>query len=288
MKKLLLAFVFLISPLAIAQAPEMTAEELLTALGARSGSITLPGDIATLNLNDEFVYLDPANTETLLVEGWGNPPGNESLGMVLPAGISPLTAEGWGVVITYMEDGYVSDSDADSINYTELLTDMKEASVEESEERVSQGYGSMVLLRWAEPPRYDKTTHKFYWAQEFVTDDTAENALNYNIRVLGRKGVLVLNAIAGMNQIGVIKNSMPQLLEVTEFTAGNRYEEFNSSTDRVAEYGLAALVAGGVAAKLGLFAKLGALLLAFKKLIFVGIAAGAGIISRFFKKKPQA
>ena len=290
MKQFLFALLISFSAFASAQetqeAPEITTEELLAALNARSGDVALPGDIATLALGDKFVYLDPENTETLLVEGWGNPPGNETLGMVLPAGINPLAAEGWGVVVTYMEDGYVSDADADEIDYNALLTDMKEASAEESEQRAAQGYGSMLLKGWAEPPRYDRATHKFYWAQEFVTDNTDENSLNYNIRVLGRRGVLVLNAVAGMNQIGVVKRAMPDLLAVTDFTAGNRYQDFDSSTDHVAEYGLAALVAGGVAAKMGLFAKVAAFLLAFKKLAFIGGAARIAGLSRFFKKKP--
>ena len=54
---------------------------------------------------------------------------------------------------------------------------------------------------------------------------------------------------------------MKPLIEVAEFNEGYRYAEFNSKTDRMAEYGLGALIAGGVAAKLGLFAKLGVMLL---------------------------
>lgn len=249
-----------------------TAEEILTALEAQSGTITLPGNIATLQLPAAFVYLDPEKTEVLLVDGWGNPPGNETLGMVLPAGVNPIAEEGWGVVVTYDDDGYISDAEADAIDYDEMLADMKESSIAESQERENQGYGSMLLVGWAEPPRYDKVTHKYYWAQEFDTDADI-NSLNYNIRVLGRQGVLNLNAVAGMNQIGIIKNEMPGLLAVTDFTPGNRYEEFDASTDRVAEYGLAALVAGGVAAKMGLFAKIAAFVVAFKKFAFITIAA---------------
>jgi uncharacterized membrane-anchored protein len=59
-------------------------------------------------------------------------------------------------------------------------------------------------------------------------------------------------------------------------------------TDKLAEYGLGALIAGGVAAKLGLFAKLGALLLAFKKLIIIGFVAIGGFIAKMFGKKKDA
>jgi uncharacterized membrane-anchored protein len=257
-----------------------SAEEVLTVLEARSGTITLPGAIATLQLPGDFVYLAPEKAELLLVDGWGNPPGNETLGMVLPAGINPLEAAGWGVVVTYDEDGYISDAEADDIDYDAMLADMKESSITESEERENQGYGPMLLVGWAEPPRYDKTTHKYFWAQEFDTNSDI-NSLNYNIRVLGRQGVLNLNAVAGMNQIDTVRTEMPALLAVTDFTPGNRYEEFDADTDRVAEYGLAALVAGGIAAKMGLFAKIGVFLLAFKKIAFVAVAALIGWFNKF-------
>jgi uncharacterized membrane-anchored protein len=103
--------------------------------------------------------------------------------------------------------------------------------------------------------------------------------------VLGRQGVLVLNAIATMNQIDTIKTEMKHVTAFTDFTPGNRYADFNAATDKTAEYGLAALVAGGVAAKLGLFGKLFAFLLAFKKLIILGVVAVGVGIARFFKGK---
>jgi len=263
---------------------QMTAEEFMASLKPQEGNITLPGNIVTMNLGDKFQYLSPESAERLLVDAWGNPPGNETMGMVIPKSPSPLSAEGWGVVITYDQDGYVSDKDADDIDYDDLLDDMKEESAEANKERVKQGYGSMSLVGWAESPVYDKQTHKFYWAKEYNTDSEV-NSLNYNIRVLGRKGVLVLNAVAGMDQISLIKNEMPDLVAVTDFTKGNRYEEFNESTDHVAEYGLAALVAGGVAAKMGLFAKLGVLLLAFKKFLIIGVVAFFALIGKLFKGK---
>jgi uncharacterized membrane-anchored protein len=146
----------------------------------------------------------------------------------------------------------------------------------------------MALAGWAETPHYDKAAHKLYWAKDLLNTDSGHHGLNYNIRVLGREGVLVLNAVADISQLGQIKTEMQQVTAFTNFTAGNRYADFNDKTDKVAEYGIAALVAGGVAAKLGLFGKLVALLLAFKKLIIVAFAAGGSAIWKFFKRKPKA
>jgi uncharacterized membrane-anchored protein len=259
-----------------APAPQqMTAEQFLAGLHFQQGKIKLPGEIATLDLPPNFRYLSPEDTNKVLVDGWGNPPGATTLGMIVPADVNPLSQAGWGVIVTYDKDGHVKDNDADSINYADLLKDMKEGIADNNAARKEQGYAAMTLVGWAEPPSYDKAQHKLYWAKELHTEGGNENALNYNIRVLGREGVLVLNAVAGMTQIGQVKNEMKNVTAFTDFTPGNRYTDFDASTDKVAEYGLAALVAGGVAAKLGFFGKIFALLLAFKKFILIALAAGS-------------
>jgi len=270
-------------------APQMTAQQFLESLTFREGKIKLPGDIATMDLPPNFRYLDPADAAKLITEGWGNPPGVQSLGMIVPTDVNPLSQAGWGVVVTYDKDGHVKDDDADHINYADLLKDMKEGMEENNKARKEQGYSAMTLVGWAEQPSYDKAQHKLYWAKELHTEGSNENGLNYNIRVLGREGVLVLNAVSGMQQIGQVKQEMKKVTAFTDFTPGNRYTDFNASTDKVAEYGIAALVAGGVAAKLGFFGKIFAVLLAFKKFILLGVAALGGWFWKLLgRRKEQA
>ena len=67
------------------------------------------------------------------------------------------------------------------------------------------------------------------------------------------------------------------------FNEGKRYTDFNGSTDKVAAYGLAALIGGIAAKKLGLLAGLGLFLAKFAKLIVVGVAAAGGAVAKFFK-----
>ena len=43
------------------------------------------------------------------------------LGMVVPRGRGVLDDEGWAVVVTYSDEGYVSDDDAANTDYDELL-----------------------------------------------------------------------------------------------------------------------------------------------------------------------
>ena len=270
-----------------AEKPKMTAAEFEASLKYQKGEIVLPGGVATLKIPDSFRYLDPKDTEQVLVKAWGNPEGAGTLGMLFPAGVSPVSENSWGVVITYKEDGYVSDKDADSIKYDDLLKDMQEGISEENKERQKEGFQAVNLVGWAAPPHYDKETHKLYWAKELSFGGENEHTLNYNIRVLGRKGVLVLNAVSAMNQLRTVEKEMQQVLAFTDFNSGFRYADYDSKTDKTAAYGIAALVAGGVAAKAGLFTKLFAMLLAAKKLIFAGVIAVGAFVAKRFKKRNE-
>jgi len=260
------------------------AQQIWDSLDRQQGSVTLPNGVATLNIPDNFYYLGPKDTETVLVEVWGNPPGagSDSQGMLFPADVTPFDENSWGVTIDYEQDGYVSDADADQIDYDELLSDMQASTREDSEQRVQQGYEPIQLVGWAAMPFYDQQSHKLHWAQELKFGDTELNTLNYNIRVLGRKGVLVLNFIAGMDQKALIDANIDTVLALAEFDQGSRYEDFDPDLDEVAAYGIGALVAGKVAAKVGLFAAA----LVFLKKFGVLILIGLGLLGRkLFQRK---
>ena len=184
----------------------------------------------------------------------------------------------------YEEDGYVKDDDADTIDYSKLLKQMQESAREANQQRVKKGYDPVELVGWAAKPRYDRQTHKLYWAKEIKFGDSPQHTLNYNIRILGRQGVLVLNAVASMPQLAAIEAATPQILSMVDFNEGHRYADFDSKTDKVATYGIAALVAGGIAAKLGLFKGLWVAILAGKKFVIMGIVALAALLKKFFGK----
>src|SRR5262245_15643306 len=115
----------------LAQGPkgtQSTAEEFEAKLGYQTGTVTLPGGTATIRLPASFRFIGEQGSRRLLTEGWGNPPKASEgvLGMLIPTSASPLTDEGWGIVITYDEDGFVNDQDAAGINYDKLLKEMQE------------------------------------------------------------------------------------------------------------------------------------------------------------------
>jgi uncharacterized membrane-anchored protein len=266
-------------------AQDTTAEEFEAKLGYTSGQITIKDGLATLNLPPRFRFLGPEGSTRLLEEGWGNPEGSAEgvLGMVVPSDISPLADSGWAVVISYEEDGYVDDKGAETIDYTKLLKQMQDGVQEENEQRRKDGYDPVTLVGWAEPPTYDRDAHKLYWAKELLFGE-AHRTLNYNVRVLGRRGVLVLNAVAGMEQLPMIKASMQEVMPFVEFGSGHRYTDFVSGQDKVATYGIAGLVLGAVATKAGFFKIIFAALLAAKKLLIVGAAAALAAGRRLWSR----
>jgi uncharacterized membrane-anchored protein len=250
----------------------------LNSLNFQSGQIALSEAKATLNLTSNIRYLSGADAERVLSELWGNPPGSEAIGMLVPADVPLTDPKSWAVVITYNSDGYVSDEEASSIDYDAMLKDMKEGAAEANDEREKAGYGRVDIIGWAARPHYEQSSNRIYWAKELKFSGAEENTLNYDIRVLGREGYLSLNAVANMSQLSDIEQEMPKVIAMAEFNQGARYADFNESTDKIAGYGLAALVGGAVAAKTGLLGKLLALLVAAKKLIIpIVIGIGVGI-----------
>ncbi len=256
-------------------------DEIASKLKFQQGEIKLKDGLATLKVPANFRYLDPDQTDTVLVKLWGNPPRQEkTLGMLFPAEIGPADDESWGVVITYDEDGYVKDDEAASINYNDLLKEMQEGTREANQERIKQGYEAVELIGWAAPPRYDKEAHKLYWAKELSFGGATEHTLNYDIRALGRRGVLSLNAVAAMSQLQKIEKDMRQVLTFVEFNEGHRYSDYVAGVDKVAAYGIGALIAGKLAAKAGLFK----LLLVFAAKAWKLLIVAALAVSAFIKR----
>jgi uncharacterized membrane-anchored protein len=165
---------------------------------------------------------------------------------------------------------------------------MQKDSKEESADRRKQGYPGLEVIGWAAPPRYDHASHRLYWAKELHFDnDQNDNTLNYDIRILGRRGLLALNAIARRSQMTSVETGMQQILDSVEFNQGHRYVDYLPSSDKLAKYGIAALVAGKVAAKIGLLKWLIGILLGAKKLAILAFAAIAGFFRKRFRRKSE-
>lgn len=95
----------------------------------------------------------------------------------------------------------------------------------------------------------------------------------------------MLNAVATMEQLEPVKAGMANVISFVDFNDGHRYTDFVAGRDKVAEYGIAALIAGGIAAKAGFFKLLLAGILALKKLLVVAVVAVGALLKRLFSRR---
>jgi uncharacterized membrane-anchored protein len=249
----------------------------------KTGVIDLKDGNAKITVPKGFRFLDKDQSIYILTELWGNPADSTISGMLIPENRSVLDANGWAFTISFDPMGYVKDDDADDINYDDLLKEQQKEFEDENPQRVKDGYSTIKFIGWASTPFYDKDKKVLHWAKELKFGDDSLSTLNYNLRVLGRKGVFMLNAVASLSEMDEVKASIGKVISSVEFNDGDKYANFNPDVDNVAAWTIGGLVAGKILAKVGFFA----LIVKFWKLIALGVAGAGAAIFKFFKKKKE-
>ena len=263
---------------------QKTIDSINNSFTYQRGEITLGDGLAIINVPEGFKFLDSEQSKRVLTDLWGNPP-SEPIGLLFPDDMTPMHDNfTYAVEIEYAEEGYIEDEDAEDLDYDDLLEEMQEDAKAGNPERTELGYPTIELVGWASQPYYDQENKKLHWAKELKFEDYDVNTLNYNIRVLGRKGYLNLNAIGDITMLDAFNKDRDNILQSVEFTPGNRYSDFNPDIDKVAAYGIGGLIAGKILAKAGFFA----LVLKFWKFIAIGaVALFGGFRKKLFGGKKE-
>jgi len=244
------------------------------------GPAAIPlGKQATLKLPEGYAFIPQPQADQLL-KAMGNGADPTRLGVILPPDSDSF------IVPRYIDAGYIKDDEAADWDADELLGGIKEGTEEGNKERQARGIPEMEIVGWSQKPTYDKATHRLVWAIESKDKgiENTEHGANYNTYVLGREGYLSMNLVSGFDSLARNKPLVQTLLTQTSFNPGKTYGDFNPGTDKVAEYGIAALVTGVAAKKLGLFAVIAAFLAKFAKVLLIagfGLVAG---LAKFFKR----
>jgi uncharacterized membrane-anchored protein len=262
------------------QEAEMKAAVAAAKAATQSGPAEIAlGKQATLKLPEGYSFI-PQPEASQLLKAMGNGEDPTRLGLIIPPNSDSF------VVPRYIEAGYIKDDEAADWKADELLSGLKQGTEEVNAERKARGIPEMDIVGWSQKPAYEKASHRLVWAIE--TKDkgasTQGHGANYNTYVLGREGYLSMNLVSDFDALAANKPFAQALLAQTSFNSGQTYADFNSSTDKVAEYGIAALVTGVAAKKLGMFALMAAFFAKFAKIIGIavfGLAAGLG---KFFKR----
>jgi uncharacterized membrane-anchored protein len=285
--------VALAAPLALAPAaqadeaarPDPQAAWADAAKAAQAG----PADIklldqAVLKLPEGRVFI-PQPQATRLLQAMGNPGEDTQLqGLVFPKGDD----QGWFMTVRYEESGHIKDDDAKDWNADDLLKSYREGTEASNEERAKMGVAALEIIGWAEKPAYDDASHRLVWAmssREKGAKADEDQGVNYNTYLLGREGYFSMNLVTGLAELPQHKPDGQAILAAVAFNDGKRYGDFDEKTDHVAEYGLAALVLGVGAKKLGLLAVAGVFFAKFAKLIILGVLGAGAVLARLFGRK---
>lgn len=238
-------------------------------------------DQAQVAVAEGFAFAGPDDTRKILQAG-GNVPSGDEVGI-----LSPVDPEAtWFLLFEYQGTGYVDDSDRAEIDADGLFQQISAGTEEANKIRREQGFAQLHLTGWTEAPHYDTASNNLAWALE-AKDDQGGKVVNYNVRVLGREGVTSVTLVADPEDFATLKPEVERVLGGLRYLDGKRYADFQSG-DKLAGYGLTALVAGGAglaAAKLGLFGKLGKLLAAGWKLVVIAFVALGTAIKKLFRRK---
>jgi uncharacterized membrane-anchored protein len=279
---LLAVFTGLVSALQ-AQTPAPADTPKPNPIGWKKGPFTANlGGVAELKVPEGYAFADGDGARKYL-ELTHNPSGGSEVGILTPA--SDQKADNWIVLFDFDDTGYVKDDEKSSIDADKLLASMKKGNEADNEERKKRGWEAFHLTGWQTMPFYDQSTHNLTWGTLGDSEDPKEGeTVNYATRILGRRGVMRTDLVTDPEQAATAIPKFKELLTGFSFTAGSRYADFVKG-DKVAEYGLTALIAGGAAAvaiKTGLFAKLLALLAGLWKVIAVAFAALLSRIKQIF------
>jgi uncharacterized membrane-anchored protein len=264
--------------------PQRAAEDRQINAAAKAGpaDITLH-DEAVLHLPKDEVFV-PAKEATILMRRMGNFSNDSLLGVIFPS-----KEGGWFVAAEYDDTGFVKDEEGKDIDADKLLQSMKDNQEQANKERRENGKAPLRITRWIEPPHYDKASHHLVWSIELQALDSkggvTHTNLNYNTYALGRAGYITFDLVTGVDTVEKNKAYVRELLSNLTFNKGKRYEDFNVSTDKIAEYGLLALIGGVAVKKLGLLALAGVFFLKFAKIIAAAAIAGFVAFKKFFRRK---
>ncbi len=251
----------------ISAGPQQDGPAALAALGMKPGPLQGDlGGIATVDVPDGYGFVGKGGASKFM-EMLQNPSDGSEIGVV-------LAPEGWFVVFTFSNDGYVKDNDR-NIDAKGILASIKEGTEQANKTRRERGWSTLEVVGWQQQPFYDPATNNLTWAIKGRSDDGI--SINHSTRLLGRRGVMNVDLVLDPDALGTAMPVFTTLLSSFTFNRGQRYSEFTSG-DKVAEYGLAGLVLGGAGVAL---VKTG-LLQKFWKLIVVGFLALFGAIKKFF------
>jgi uncharacterized membrane-anchored protein len=231
-------------------------------------SVAQLGSIAQVKVPEGFRFAGRDGVRKFM-ELTQNPVSGKELGVLVSA--SGPESDPWFVIFEFNPIGYVKDDEKGKLDASAILSSLQAGNKRGNEERQKRGWSTLDLVGWSTQPRYDPITNNLTWAIRARSEGT--EVINHSVRLLGRRGVMDADLVLSPSQIDSAVPAFNAILAEFSFLPGNKYAEWVRG-DHVAEYGLTALVAGGVGAAA---VKSGALGKLWKALVLGVIAVGAAL-----------
>ena len=251
------------------QQPGLTLESI-SKPGPLKGEL---GNVATIDVPAGYLFV-PRENMAKLNQLTGNTDSPSELGALFPT-----NGDAWWLVFAFNGEGYIKDDEKDTLDADAILKVRQEGQVEDNKRRKQRGSRALTLVGWEKAPGYDPATHNLTWGLKLSEEGQPGFTINHESRLLGRGGSMSAILIVSADNYAQSVPTYDKLLKGYSFTPGNTYSEYKPG-DKIAEYGLMGLAAGGVlavAAKSGLLGKL-------LKPIIAGIVILGGAIASFFRK----
>jgi uncharacterized membrane-anchored protein len=275
--RMALAVGFLLPSLAVAQ--EAQGPQVPWMFGPIQGTL---GVIGQVQVGEGCGFADSDGTKTFLTLTQNPTSGSEKGTVLCQVVRSAADTTQWFAVFEYDEIGYVKDAEKEELDADKILKSLKEGNEAGNEMRRERGWETLDLVGWEKPPYYDPATNNLTWATR-VRAAGGDESINHSVRLLGRGGVMKVDLVVAPDAYAQAIPAFDGLIASHEFNAGLKYSEWREG-DKVAAYGLTALVAGGAGAlalKSGLLGKF------WKAIVLAGAALVAGV-KKLFGKKQEA
>lgn len=246
-----------------------------------AGVVHIANGIVQLTIPSGYKFLNTEQSKYIISEVWLRSPQPDLAGMLFPESQDAFAKDSYAFVINYEPRGHVNDGDANKLDYDQVLRNLQRNEANENAERKKMDYAPIHIVRWVQQPAYDKNGHILSWAKQIQTDHKNEPSFSYNIRVLGRNGIVSLTAETSTAGQVPLKNDMQKVMHMVSFSEGNAYTDFNVKTDKIAAWTIGTLITGKITGKTNIFALLGKYL----NLIVSGLAIVTLLISNLLKHR---
>jgi uncharacterized membrane-anchored protein len=207
-------------------------------------------------------------------------------------GTSDTSTEGFvefphrSLYLSYTGEGFVSADDWKDVNADDLLKNIRDSTDQANEQRTKNGLSAVYIDGWVQKPAFDAARKSVRWVTR--AHDDRGSLVNAVALQLGRHGyerfTLVSNGRDPVGDAALLAGAV----NAYRFDKGFRFSDYMPG-DKVAGYGIAALVGTAAGATIAKTVGFGAILLLIKKFFLVFVALGLGAfryLKRMFVPKP--